>query len=134
MLLNNQVVPTKEQFVTFMKTYPKDEPVVMINLLKFKEKSGKGEESGREAYKRYGKNVQRLLDKVGGKVLWAGEVNMTVIGDPTDHPDMVAIVEYPSAQKFVEMSTSAEYQPIGVDREISLTYGGLLASSTSSLG
>jgi len=108
-----------------MKTYPKDEPVVMINLLKFKEKSGKGEESGREAYRRYYKNVQRLLDKacpdegrIGGKVLWVGEVNMTVIGDPTDHPDMVAIVEYPSAQKFVEMSTSAEYQPIGVNREI----------------
>lgn len=130
MLLNNQVVPAREEFIKFMKTYPKDEPVVMINLLKFKEKSGQGDESGREAYMRYSKNVQPLLDRVGGKVLWSGEVNMTIIGDPTDHPEMVAIVEYPSAQKFIEMATSAAYREVGVDREISLQYGGLLASST----
>ena len=43
---------------------------------------------------------------------------------------MVAIVEYPSVAKFVEMSTSDAYRAISHDRELSLTYGGLLASST----
>ena len=44
MHLTNQVTPTQEQFIQFMKTYPADEPVVMINLLKFKAKSGTGDD------------------------------------------------------------------------------------------
>ena len=59
---------------------------------------------------------------------------MTIIGDSDDQPDMVLVVEYPSAAKFVEMSTSEAYRAIAHDRELSLTYGGLLASATSQLG
>ena len=134
MNLTNQVTPTKEQFVKLMKEYPPDEPVVMINLLKFKEKSDTGDETGEEAYARYGRNVAPLLKAVGGRLLWSGKVNMTVIGDKEDHPDMILIVEYPSVAKFAEMSTSEAYRKIAHDRELSLTYGGLLASNTAVLG
>ena len=134
MNLTNQVTPTREQFIDFMKNYPADEPVVMVNILKFKAKSDTGDESGATAYARYGRNVAPLLKAVGGRVLWTGNVNMTVIGDSDDQPDMVLIVEYPSAAKFVEMSTSEAYRAIAHDRELSLTYGGLLASATSVLG
>ena len=138
MNLTNQVTPTREQFINFMKTYPTDEPVVMVNILKFKANSGtantSGDESGAAAYARYGRNVAPLLKAVGGRVLWSGKVNMTVIGDSDDQPDMVLIVEYPSAAKFVEMSTSEAYRAIAHDRELSLTYGGLLASTASGLG
>ena len=131
MVLKDQVLPQREDFFAFMNDYPADEPVVMINILKFKDKSGKGEESGREAYARYSQNVTPLLAKVGGKVLWVGDVNQTVIGDTADQPDMVLIVQYPSKQAFIDMSTSAEYRVVGQDREIALEYGGLLASSTT---
>ena len=140
MNLTNQVTPTREQFIDFMKNYPAGEPVVMVNILKFKAKSGTTEasdgdiESGAAAYARYGRNVAPLLKAVGGRVLWSGKVNMTVIGDSDDQPDMVLVVEYPSAAKFVEMSTSDAYRAIAHDRELSLTYGGLLASATSQLG
>lgn len=134
MNLTNQVTPTRDQFINFMKNYPADEPVVMVNLLKFKEKSGTGDESGAAAYARYGRNVAPLLQAVGGRVLWSGKVNMTVIGDAEDQPDMVLVVEYPSAAKFIEMSTSEAYRAIADDRELSLTYGGLLASATAGLG
>ncbi len=130
MHLKDQVTPQREDFFAFANDYPADTPVVMINILKFKDKSGKGEESGREAYGRYSKNVAPLLAKVGGKVLWAGNVNQTVIGDTADQPDTVLIVQYPSKQAFISMSTSNEYRAISEDREIALEYGGLLASST----
>ena len=133
MNLTNQVVPTREQFIQFMKEYPADEPVVMVNILKFRGTVEGGEEPGALAYARYGKNVQPLLEAVGGRVLWTGKVNMTVIGDADDQPDMVLIVEYPSSAKFVEMSTSEAYRAIAHDRELSLEYGGLLASTTSSM-
>lgn len=132
MNLTDQVVPTREQFMQFMKEYPADEPVVMINILKFKGKVEGTDEAGKLAYARYSKNVSPLLKGVGGRVLWAGNVNMTVIGDADDQPDMVLIVEYPSSAKFVEMSTSEAYRAIAHDRELSLEYGGLLASSTTS--
>lgn len=134
MNLTDQVIPTREQFIDFMKNYPADEPVVMVNILKFKAKSDTGDESGAAAYARYGRNITPLLKAVGGRVLWSGKVNMTVIGDSDDQPDMVMIVEYPSAAKFIEMSTSDAYRAISDDRELSLTYGGLLASATSQLG
>lgn len=130
MLLNNQIVATGEQIKTLAQDYPKNTPVVMVNLLKFKEKTEKGNESGQAAYMRYSQNVLPLLEKVGGKILWSGQVNMTVIGDNDDQPDMVIIVEYPSVQNFLAMATSPEYQEIKEDREIALEYGGLLASST----
>ncbi|MGB1252042.1 MAG: DUF1330 domain-containing protein [Candidatus Promineifilaceae bacterium] len=133
MYLTNQITPTREQFIDFMKNYPADEPVVMVNILKFKAKSDTGNESGAAAYARYGRNVAPLLKGVGGRVLWSGKVNATVIGDSENQPDMVMIVEYPSAAKFVEMSTSEAYRAVAHDRELSLTYGGLLASSTATL-
>lgn len=130
MLLNNQIVATGEQIKALAQDYPKNTPVVMVNLLRFKEKTEKGNESGQEAYMRYSQNVLPLLEKVGGKILWSGQVNMTVIGDAEGQPDMVIIVEYPSVQNFLAMATSPEYQEIKEDREIALEYGGLLASST----
>ncbi|MEM8863016.1 MAG: DUF1330 domain-containing protein [Chloroflexota bacterium] len=134
MNLNDQVTPQREDFFAFMNDYPADTPVAMINILKFKEKSGKGDESGQAAYLRYSKNMEPLLAKAGAKILWGGKVNQTVIGDTSDQPHMVFIVEYPSKQAFIDMSTSEEYKVIGQDREIALEYGGLLASSTINQG
>lgn len=124
MHLSNQILATKEQIQALVHEYPKGQPVVMVNLLKFK-----GEE-GRKTYERYSKNMIPLLQKAQARVIYSGNVNLTVIGDSEDQPDMVILVEYPSTQHFIEMATSPEYKVIGQDREISLIYGGLLASSS----
>ena len=131
MQLTNQITATSEQIGALIKDYPKDTPVAMVNILKFKAETGNGKESGQEAYMRYFQNVQPLLEKAGAKIVWSGQVNHTIIGDANGQPDMVAIVEYPSVQNFVAMATSPEYQEIKEDREIALTYGGLMASSTA---
>ena len=99
-------------------------------VLKFKSKSGNGDESGEAAYNRYGKNVKPLLEKVGAKAIWAGNVKKTVIGDYTSQPDRILIVYYPSKEAFIEMSTSEAYLKIGNDRKIALEYGGLIATET----
>ncbi|MFK7803327.1 MAG: DUF1330 domain-containing protein [Anaerolineae bacterium] len=130
MILIDQVTPKREDFFAFMNDYPADTPVAMVNILKFKAKSGKGDETGQEAYLRYSKNMEPLLKKAQAKVIWAGNVNQTVVGDTEDQPHMVFIVEYPSKKAFTDMSTSAEYKVIGQDREIALEFGGLWASST----
>ena len=130
MNLINQIEATRDQFVDFIKNYPKDTPVAMMNILKFKEKSGNGDETGRQAYKRYSKNMTGLLAKYGGKVLWSGNVQKTIIGDGATQPDMFLVVEYPTAQHFADMATCAEYQVLKKDRLIALEYGGLIANTS----
>ncbi|MEZ4883960.1 MAG: DUF1330 domain-containing protein [Chitinophagales bacterium] len=130
MNLTNQVVPSKEEFVDFIKNYPPNTPVTMVNILKFKEKSGNGDESGKAAYLRYSKNVASFLEKAGGKVLWMGNITKTIIGDYDNQPDMILIVSYPSKESFIEMSTTPEYELVSKDRKIALEYGALLASNT----
>jgi uncharacterized protein (DUF1330 family) len=129
MQLTNHLEATREQFKALVN-YPKGEPVVMINILKFKEKSDVVGETGLQTYQRYSQNVSVLLKKVGAKVLWTGQVNLTVIGDGINQPNLMLLVEYPSVDKFIEMATSPEYKAIAHDRVMALEYGGLMASST----
>jgi len=70
------------------------------------------------------------MKKVGAKLLWRGDVHTTVIGDATAQPQVVLLVEYPSIQKFIEMTTDPAYIKIAKDRTLGLEYGGLMASNT----
>ncbi|MEM1119493.1 MAG: DUF1330 domain-containing protein [Bacteroidota bacterium] len=132
MNLINQVAPTKEEFVDFIKNYPSNTPLVMVNILKFKDQTEDGKETGRQAYKRYSKNMEPLVAKAGGKMIWGGNVERTVIGDYAAQPDMFLIVSYPSKEAFIAMSTTPEYEEIAKDRKKALEYGALL--STTQLG
>jgi len=119
--------PTKESIKTLASQYPKDTPVTMLNILKFKEKADGTDEPGIEAYKRYGESASKFLVGAGGKVIFAGEVKNTVIGDMVDQPHQILLVEYPTVNHFLNMVMSPEYQAITHDRTISLEYGGLMA-------
>ena len=130
MQLTNQLHPTPEQFKALVANYPKDQPVVMINILRYKAKTGNGEETGEMAYARYGQNVLPFMKKVGARLLWRGDVNATVIGEETQQPQVVLLVEYPSIQNFIDMTTDPAYLEAAKDRTLGLEYGGLMASTT----
>lgn len=129
MNLTNQVLAPKEQFVDFIKNYPSQTPLVMMNILKFKDWTEDGR-TGQEAYQTYSKLVTPLLEKVGGKAIWSGNTKQTIIGDYTNQPDSFLVVYYPSKEAFIEMCTSKEYKAIGHHRHDSLVYGGLIATET----
>jgi len=95
--------PSPKQFGAFAKA-PIDGPVVMLNLLKFKP------EGGAESYAKYGELAAPHLKRAGGRVLYAGQGRMTVIGE--DGWDEVLLVEYPSRQAFLDMVTHPDYQAI----------------------
>ncbi len=130
MNLTNQVVPSKEAFVKFIKEYPSNTPITMINVLKFKEKSGRGTESGKQAYLKYSKNMEPLMKAAEAKVVWMGNLTHTLIGDYETQADMVIIVSYPSKDHFLAMTSTPEYEEISKDRKVALEYGGLMASTT----
>jgi uncharacterized protein (DUF1330 family) len=81
-----------------------DGPVAMLNLLDFKPGGGA------ERYAAYGAAVAPLLERAGGRVIYAGEAATPVIG-PSKW-DLVLLVEYPTRQAFLEMIGSEEYRAI----------------------
>ena len=130
-MLLTQVQPAKEQLSQLMK-YPKDTPLTMVNILKFKAKTENRNESGKEAYARYLKNVQPFIAKAAAKLIWKGAVTSTIIGDLNDQPDMIFLIEYPSVDHFLGMVSNPEYQKVAKDRTMALDYGGLIACQTTS--
>ena len=97
---------------------PDKAPIVMVNLVRFREHSLAGDGSGWDAYSRYSKADMPLLRKVGGTVLWAGRVAaMAFSVADAGRWDWIVLVQYPSKAAFLEMMTSADYARINTDRE-----------------
>ena len=112
---------------------PDDEPVVMLNLLRYRaraeypEGSAHAPCSGRDAYRRYGEQAFRHVQAVGGNTLWMGEAQSTLIG-PTDDPwDDVLLVQYPSRRAFLQMVTNPAYLASTVHRTAALADSRLIA-------
>ncbi len=92
-------------------------PVVMLNLLAFEP------EGGKERYMEYGAAVAPLLEKAGGRIVWAGAPSVALLGEASW--DLVALVEYPTRQAFLDMIGSPEYQEIAHLRTEALAKGEL---------
>jgi uncharacterized protein (DUF1330 family) len=112
--------PTKEQIHELLHA-PDEGPVVMLNLLKFKARDGASE------YTKYGGSVVQMVEARGGKVLWMGKVDQTLIGPVDEHWDAIALVQYPSRKAFIEMTSTKEYDAAHEHRESGLERTLLLA-------
>ena len=94
----NQLNPPMERMADFFGPSAPDEPFVMVNLLKFKERAeyADGREtdlSGAEAYALYGAAVTKIIDGLGGKSVYAGGVTGLMLGEVEEMWDMIALVE-----------------------------------------
>lgn len=96
---------------------PEDGPIVMLNLNRYND---------REAYARYGEVAFRVLERLGGRILWHAPVQRTVIGDDTDLYDDVIAVWYPSAEAFIALATDPEILEARADRIEGLERAALL--------
>lgn len=121
---HNALEPNEEQIAGFLA--PDDEqPIYMLNLLKFKEKAqyADGRDtalSGRDAYQIYGLAVLERLAAVDGGVIFSGTVSRLMLGAVEELWDDVAIAMYPSRAAMLEMVSSPEYQAIAVHRDAGL--------------
>jgi uncharacterized protein (DUF1330 family) len=106
-----------------------DGPVVMLNLLRFKDRADGIDEgiSGRAAYERYAAATAPFLERVGGRLLSAAESQQTVIGPEALEWDMALMVEYPSRAKFLEMASDPGYLAVHEHRAAALADSRLIA-------
>ena len=132
----NALDPTPEQIKNFLNHKQANEPVFMLNLLKFKEKASykDGEDiSGREAYGRYAKAFGEMVREAGvsADTIFGGHANAWMIGEGEGEWDAVAIVKYPDAATMFKMVSSDEYRKIHKHRRAGLA-GQLLISCDGS--
>jgi uncharacterized protein (DUF1330 family) len=95
-------------------------PVMMLNLLKFKL-------GGAEGYAAYGAAAGPIVQKFGGKGLFAGRPSELLLGDKAYDWDMMVLVEWPKRQNLLDMTTSDEYQAVSHLRGDSLVRSVLYA-------
>lgn len=120
----NAVMPEPAQAMEFFGGQ-EDGPFVMVNLLKFKPKAEYPDGSdaglsGREAYARYGEEVSKLVEGLGGRIRFSGHVTGLLLGEVEELWDMVALAEYPSLAAFRQMALSPQLQAIEHHRKAGL--------------
>lgn len=125
MNVENRVYPDPEQLAALREGTAPDGPIVMVNLLKFRERAEypDGRDpglSGREAYHRYGVEVTKLVEAYGGRILFTGDVTALSLGRVEQLWDEIALAEYPSRAAFLAMSSSPEWRAIAIHRQAGL--------------
>lgn len=93
--------PTRKQFERLAEI-PENQPVVMLNLLKFSD-------SG-ELYKKYMNAAYPFFVSSGAEILYQGKIIHTFIGDENAAEwDEMLLVKYASKNDFIKMTTAEGY-------------------------
>jgi uncharacterized protein (DUF1330 family) len=94
-----------------LKNIEQQGPIVMVNLMRFRERSLDGNGSGWDAYLRYSALTVPMIKARGGTLLWTGEAKAVALGLQAGNQwDYLALVYYPSVAAFIEMMTSPDYE------------------------
>jgi len=124
MQVHNARYPTTEQ-ISALGRDSSSEPIVMLNLLRFRPKArymdGRHTDlTGAEAYSLYAEKMGEIVEREGGRFLFAGDIKSVPIGEIEEVWDVVGLVEYPSSAAFVRIATSPEVAEIAVHRAAGL--------------
>jgi uncharacterized protein (DUF1330 family) len=94
-----------------LQSLDRNAPVVMLNLMRFHERSRDGNGSGWDAYLRYSAITVPMIRARGGTLLWTGDAKAVALGPHAGNDwDFVALVFYPSVAAFLDMMTSESYE------------------------
>ena len=114
MKVENKLRPNAKQMAGFLLGDTKT-IIHMVNLLTFKNKADYNDGrqtdlTGEEAYQIYAKEVQEHLQKVGGKLIFSGQVSRLMLGEVEELWDWIAIAEYPSRKAMRSMIMDKDYR------------------------
>lgn len=104
--------PDKSRFQDF-KDLPRTGVIHMLNLVRFKAEASYDDgtkATGKEAYEAYGRESGPIFRSLGGKIIWSGSFDLTLIGPANESWDACFIAEYPNAEAFISMIRNPEYQ------------------------
>jgi uncharacterized protein (DUF1330 family) len=110
--MTGHIDPTREAFAQF-RAMERDGPVHMLNLLRFRETAAYDDgtaATGAEAYAAYARESGPVFERLGGRQVWLGVPELTLIGPADERWDLAFIAEYPSVAAFVAMLRDPDYR------------------------
>ncbi|MVA97364.1 DUF1330 domain-containing protein [Nitratireductor sp. CAU 1489] len=128
--------PTRETFGEF-RQMPEEGAVHMLNLVRLRERAAYPDgrrATGAQAYAAYGSESGPIFRRVGGKIAWAGDFRLMLIGPEDERWDHCFIAEYPSGAAFVEMVKDPAYQKAVVHRQAAVADSRLIRLAPKAIG
>ena len=129
--MTGYIDPERDQFEAF-KILPRDQPILMLNFLRFREKAAYPDgraASGAEAYAAYGRDSGPIFRRVGGEIVWRAQPELMLIGPPDKQWDLIFVARYPSAGAFLEMVTDPDYREAVKHRQAAVADSRLIRMS-----
>lgn len=119
--------PTDEALATFAAPATLDQPVRMLTMLRFRDRSTSAvngddaleDRASSDALDGFGEFAEMLgeqLAAVGARSVFYAEAEQIVIGHPDERWDLVSIIEYPSRQAWLEVVNGADFQALEPQR------------------
>ncbi|HEY5642171.1 MAG TPA: DUF1330 domain-containing protein [Woeseiaceae bacterium] len=134
--MQRHVDPERAAFEAF-KALPRDQPVMMLNLLRFRDtatyEDGRAA-TGSEAYAAYSRASAPVFRRVGGEIVWRGRPEVVLIGPADEHWDLAFIAYYPTAGAFLEMVTDPAYREAVKHRQAAVLDSRLIRTTGAGLG
>lgn len=129
--------PTADGFKQFFERAPVSGPILMLNLLRFRDQAALTDQhpiprSGRQAFADYSRAIAPFLAKAGAHVVLAADAHYALIAPVSESWDQMIVVEYPSRDAFVAMLQSPEYQAITHHRQAALADSRLIVTTAVS--
>ena len=134
--MSHHVDPERQQFEAF-KALPRDAPVMMLNLLCFREKAqyGDGRDvTGAAAYAVYGRESAHVFQRVGGAIIWCGQPEAILVGPADERWDWAVVARYPTAAAFLEKVTDPVYREAVKHRQAAVLDSRLVRMAEAETG
>lgn len=116
---------------------PGDGPVVMLNLIRFRERADyshapdlepDGGCTGAQAYATYMAEIEPMLKSSGGAVIFSGSASEFLIGPESERWDKVLLVKQASKQAFLAFASDPAAQRVTQHRTAAVADSRLLPS------
>ena len=134
--MTGHIDPTREKFGEF-RGLAEEGPIHMLNLVRLRDEAAYPDgrkATGAEAYAAYGRESGPVFRRVGGRIAWAGDFRLMLIGPEDETWHHCFIAEYPSGAAFVEMVKDPEYQRAVVHRQAAVLDSRLIRLAPKKAG
>jgi uncharacterized protein (DUF1330 family) len=98
-------IDAQEAEVNKILDLPKDEPIVLLNLLRFAEG-----ETGEPQFKKYVKHCFEHAPRFGAEVLYIGKSALVLVAEEGQSWDAVWLVKYPNPQQWFALFHDEDFR------------------------
>lgn len=134
--MTGHIDPTKESFAAF-RADDRPGPIHMLNLVRFRERAAYPDgrrATGAEAYAAYGRESHPVFARLGGRIVWRGAFELTLIGPAEEKWDECFVAEYPSVAAFVAMIRDPAYREAVKHRQAAVLDSRLIRLAPAAAG